>query len=723
MAPRLGRGLGALLSESSRAKMAKAQEEQEIKQAAEAHEGQSVPAANGGTVAAAVDAENIVVKIPVDKLKASIYQPRKNFDDESLNELADSIKEHGLIEPLLVQKTADDLYEIICGERRYRACKIAGMNEIPCLVREIVKGKAYALALIENIQREDLNPLEQATALSIMLEECGLTQEELAATLGKSRSSITNLLRLNNLTAEVKELVSSGKLDLGHAKVLLGLEGELQSKAAALVVQKEMTVRQTEAFVKAIKERGQEALSRSKPPKVVGFGDIEKLLKGTIGAVKFKLSGHSTDSGKVTLTFKNKDQLTEILKFFGLTEQAENLVAALKIAAVSGQAEVAEDEDAGAADAPEGQDETLDTADTAVAGEAVEAEDTAADTPAETAAEDAQAVTEDTQALTEAEESAAEMDTGSAETAAGAEEVETTEPENVSAAELAAEGSEVRDDIAPKVTEVNEEAVADQSGTPVQASEDESAVVAEDMAAAKESSESEPTEDAQLAAAAQPQTDLSAEPEAESVAQEEEVNSESEPAEMAAEMPAEELIPATDDTVAAPVGEESEAQDVTSSAADTGAEAVVEESAEPAGEESAAEEAAADGGEIPAVLEESAVTEPEADLESVQEDGAETAQEAAEELSEPEVAANPETTQSADAEVMPQEDAGVETETAEEPETQLPDDALAAADGTVELPESSADPAQAEGTAEQPAGASEVDLALEQLADGVIAES
>lgn len=702
MPPRLGRGLGALLSESSRAKMAKAQEEQEIKQAAEAAEGQSVPAANGGTVAAAVDAENIVVKIPVDKLKASVYQPRKNFDDESLNELADSIREHGLIEPLLVQKTADDLYEIICGERRYRACKIAGMNEIPCLVREIVKGKAYALALIENIQREDLNPLEQATALSIMLEECGLTQEELAATLGKSRSSITNLLRLNNLTAEVKELVSSGKLDLGHAKVLLGLEGELQSKAAALVVQKEMTVRQTEAFVKAIKERGQEAFSKSKPPKVVGFGDIEKLLKGTIGAVKFKLSGHSTDSGKVTLTFKNKDQLTEILKFFGLTEQAENLVAALKIAAVSGQNDAVEDEDAGAADAPEGQDEALDTADTAVAGEAAGAEDTAADTPAE----DAQELTEDTQAVTEAEESAAEVDTASAEAAAGAEEVETAEPENVSAAELAAQGSEVQADIAPEATEVNEEAVADESGTPVQASEDESAVVAEDMAAAE------------------PQTDLSAEPEAESVAQEE-VSAESEPAEMAAEMPAEEPIPATADAVAAPGGEENEAQDVTSSAADTDVEAVVEESAEPAGEESAAEDAAADEGEIPAVLEESAVTESEADLESVQEDGAEAAPDAAEELSEPEVAANPETTQSADAEVMPQEDAGVETEAAEEPvgETQLPDDALAAADGTVELPESSADPALVEGTAEQPAGASEVDLALEQLADGVIAES
>ena len=201
--------------------------------------------------------ENSVVLLPIEKLKASVYQPRKAFDEEKLNELASSIKEHGLLEPLLVKKSQDDLYEIICGERRYRACKLANLSSIPCLIRDDLELNGYAVALIENIQREDLNPVEMANAFLLMLNECNLTQEELAKTLGKSRSSVTNILRINNLHDEIKNMIVDGQIDLGHAKVILSLEDkELQLKAAQYVVKNCLTVRQTEKLVSDIKENG-----------------------------------------------------------------------------------------------------------------------------------------------------------------------------------------------------------------------------------------------------------------------------------------------------------------------------------------------------------------------------------------------------------------------------------------------------------------------------------
>ena len=203
--------------------------------------------------------ENSVVLLPIEKLKASVYQPRKAFDEEKLNELASSIKEHGLLEPLLVKKSQDDLYEIICGERRYRACKLANLSSIPCLIRDDLELNGYAVALIENIQREDLNPVEMANAFLLMLNECNLTQEELAKTLGKSRSSVTNILRINNLHDEIKNMIVDGQIDLGHAKVILSLEDkELQLKAAQYVVKNCLTVRQTEKLVSDIKENGLE---------------------------------------------------------------------------------------------------------------------------------------------------------------------------------------------------------------------------------------------------------------------------------------------------------------------------------------------------------------------------------------------------------------------------------------------------------------------------------
>lgn len=267
--------------------------------------------------------ENSVVLLPIDKLKASVYQPRKAFDEEKLNELASSIKEHGLLEPLLVKKSQDDLYEIICGERRYRACKLANLSSIPCLIRDDLELNGYAVALIENIQREDLNPVEMANAFSLMLNECNLTQEELAKTLGKSRSSVTNILRINNLHDEIKNMIVEGQIDLGHAKVILSLEDkELQLKAAQYVIKKGLTVRQTEELVKNIKENGlEENSTKSKESyKNPSFNDWEKNISNVLSGVKVKFNASNEDKGKITLSYTSKEQLEHFLSLFSLKE-------------------------------------------------------------------------------------------------------------------------------------------------------------------------------------------------------------------------------------------------------------------------------------------------------------------------------------------------------------------------------------------------------------------
>lgn len=304
------RGLDFLLSGNK----IKEQTESEVK---------VVPSEKENISAALPVDENSVVLLPIDKLKASVYQPRKAFDEEKLNELASSIKEHGLLEPLLVKKTQDDLYEIICGERRYRACKRANLSSIPCLIRDDLELNGYAVALIENIQREDLNPVEMANAFSLMLNECNLTQEKLAKTLGKSRSSVTNILRINNLHDEIKNMIVEGQIDLGHAKVILSLEDkELQLKAAQYVIKKGLTVRQTEELVKNIKENGlEENSTKSKESyKNPSFNDWEKNISNVLSGVKVKFNASNEDKGKITLSYTSKEQLEHFLSLFSLKE-------------------------------------------------------------------------------------------------------------------------------------------------------------------------------------------------------------------------------------------------------------------------------------------------------------------------------------------------------------------------------------------------------------------
>ena len=186
--------------------------------------------------------------LPVDRVRRGRYQPRRHFDPDALQELADSISAQGMVQPVVV-RPVDGGFELIAGERRWRAAQIAGMQEIPGVVREMQDQAAAAIALIENIQREDLNPLEEARAISRLIEDFELTHQEVARAVGRSRASVSNLLRLQELDDNVKELVETGHLEMGHARALLGLKGDRQRAIARQVADRGLTVRATEQLV------------------------------------------------------------------------------------------------------------------------------------------------------------------------------------------------------------------------------------------------------------------------------------------------------------------------------------------------------------------------------------------------------------------------------------------------------------------------------------------
>lgn len=310
----LGRGLDSLLSESKKNREEKVREN-EVSQPL-----------NTISQDILTSEKNKIVELPISILKPSIYQPRKNFDKESLEELSLSIKEHGLLEPLLVKKSDEDKYEIICGERRYRACKLANLENVPCLIRDDLGDNGYAVALIENIQREDLNPLEMAQAFNLMLEECKLSQEDLAKTLGKSRSSIANIVRLNNLQEDVKKMILANQIDLGHAKVLLSLDDpNLQLKAALYVIKKSLSVRQTEQLVKNIKLNNTEELEPTSTKEKVenNFGGLEEELNQKFFGIKFKFKATSEEKGKITLSYSSKEQLDNLLAFLNRNNECK----------------------------------------------------------------------------------------------------------------------------------------------------------------------------------------------------------------------------------------------------------------------------------------------------------------------------------------------------------------------------------------------------------------
>ena len=252
----------------------------------------------------------ILRELPVDLIQRGKYQPRRDIDPESLQELADSIRAQGVMQPIVVRPVSATKYEIIAGERRWRATQLAGLDMIPALVREVPDSAAIAMSLIENIQREDLNPIEEAAALQRLQQEFELTQQEVATAIGKSRSTVANLLRLMTLQEDVRRLVEHGDLEMGHARALLGLEGGQQSQAARSVVGKGLSVRQTEALVRNLLERKEQLpVHRPIDPNIRHLQDD---LSQRLGARVEILHG-AGGKGKLVLAYNSLDELDGIL--------------------------------------------------------------------------------------------------------------------------------------------------------------------------------------------------------------------------------------------------------------------------------------------------------------------------------------------------------------------------------------------------------------------------
>lgn len=251
-------------------------------------------------------------ELALTQLQAGRYQPRQQMDDEALAELAASIQSQGVIQPLVVRPISDQKYEIIAGERRFRASKLAGLTHVPVIVRDVNDHAALAMALIENIQREDLNPMEEALSLKRLMDEFELSHEEVAKVVGKSRSTVTNLLRLLNLNPEVKLLLERGQLDLGHAKVLLGISGELQTHIAKQTALSGWTVRETEeAIRKALAGSVTSSVSKSlvQDPNILR---LEQDLADRLAA-KVVLKHEPSGKGRLVIQYNSLDELDGIL--------------------------------------------------------------------------------------------------------------------------------------------------------------------------------------------------------------------------------------------------------------------------------------------------------------------------------------------------------------------------------------------------------------------------
>lgn len=278
----LGRGLDALLATSQAASAA---EREEPDQQSELHH------------------------LAIEFLKPGKYQPRKDMSPDALEELASSIRAQGVIQPIIVRQVAQQSYEIIAGERRWRASQLAGLDVVPCLVKEVPDEAAVVIALIENIQREDLNAMEEAQALERLMNEFELTHQEVAQAVGKSRTTVSNLLRLNNLHDDVKILLEHGDIEMGHARALLALDGDLQHEAAQTVSGKGMTVRDTENLVRRLLEPPVDKVDSKPDPDVQRLQDQ---LSENLGAV-VQIAHNAKGKGKLVINFASLDELDGIL--------------------------------------------------------------------------------------------------------------------------------------------------------------------------------------------------------------------------------------------------------------------------------------------------------------------------------------------------------------------------------------------------------------------------
>jgi ParB family transcriptional regulator, chromosome partitioning protein len=259
-----------------------------------------------------------LAKVAIDQLERGKYQPRTRMDAESLDELAASIRSQGLMQPILVRPLngRDGRYEIIAGERRWRAARLAGLTEVPVVIREVPDKAALSMALIENIQREDLNPLEEAQGLQRLANEFGLTHQDIANAVGRSRTAVTNALRLLNLSPRVQELLGEGKLDMGHARALLALEGRLQEETAEKVVARGLSVRETEEWVhellhplEAASAAAHAKQGAKQDPDVRRYAEQISERLGT----EVELKPGRKGSGKLIISYTNPDHLETLL--------------------------------------------------------------------------------------------------------------------------------------------------------------------------------------------------------------------------------------------------------------------------------------------------------------------------------------------------------------------------------------------------------------------------
>jgi len=258
-------------------------------------------------------ADAALLELALDSLQRGVYQPRREITPESLVDLADSIKRHGVMQPIVVRRIndgADEVqYEIIAGERRWRAARLAGLTQIPAIIRDLPDELAIALALIENIQREDLSPMEQAYALQRFHDEFGMSHQEIAETVGKARATVSNLLRLMSLNEEVKTMLDRGDLDMGHARALLALQLDDQGHVARIVVGRELSVRQTEQLIRERLNPPVAKPERISPPDI---GDLERRLAERLGA-RVELTHNPKGKGKMIIRYHSLDELDGIL--------------------------------------------------------------------------------------------------------------------------------------------------------------------------------------------------------------------------------------------------------------------------------------------------------------------------------------------------------------------------------------------------------------------------
>jgi ParB family chromosome partitioning protein len=319
---RLGRGLGSLLGEADVQGVAdyaapekKSTEPAKAQALTHAKPAHPVGATQASPAAAPIDPENRIWKIAVDKLVPGIYQPRKNFEKESLQELADSIKQNGILQPIAVRKRQGGGYEIIAGERRWRAAQLAGLHEVPAIIKQVSDRDALQLALIENVQREDLDPVEEAESYQRLMDEFKLSQQEVAEKVGKERSTVANSLRLIQLPSEIKEMIIEKLISTGHAKVLLSISDRAQQiKMAKQIVEKGLSVR---ALEQTIKNLANLALAKKEEKGALDIDVATKLAKELADQLQKSLGtkveiNYKSGKGQVNIQFYSDDQLTQI---------------------------------------------------------------------------------------------------------------------------------------------------------------------------------------------------------------------------------------------------------------------------------------------------------------------------------------------------------------------------------------------------------------------------